>query len=787
MPALPINTLRGELVERLHDWILPMKRLITAFVIALAWAAPAWAQPPGTLTSLSAVHTLSNAEASKGLPVDFEATVTYYLGSQRLLFVQDGDLALFTLATTDAKLAPGDRVLIKGVTRQSFHPIVISNDVTIVHHGALPKPLPVAFGDLILGQRDCVLVTMRGVIHAADLAPGPTPSEHSTILQLLTDGGYIEATVDGENQDALNDLMDDEVEITGAAGGEFDDKMQQTGIVLHVSSSASIKIVRRANAALWSLPVTSMNRILGGYRISNFTPRIRVQGTITYYEPGSVVVLQSAGGSLWIKTGTSLPLRIGDLADATGFPGIMVADQARSANDGFLTLTHGEIKDSGVQMPVAPPLATWQQLAVTGDQGVGHHHDLVSIEGRVVTEAREGTQDEYILVADGHPFSAIYRHPNGQLLPMRQIPLGSNVRVTGICTAHDSNPFNGPVAFDILLRTFDDVEVVQKPSLLNVRNLILLVGLLLLVVFAVVARGWTIERKMRRQTAALAYLEQRRSRILEDINGSRPLAEIIEQITELVSLRLKGAPSWCQINNGARLGNCPPKLINLRVVQTEIPGRSGASLGTLFAAFDPLTKPDSDEFAALSMGAGLATLAIETRSLYSDLLKRSEFDLLTDIHNRFSLEKHLNALIADARQNAGIFGLIYIDLDRFKQVNDRYGHHIGDLYLQEAANRMKRQLRTHDMLARPGGDEFAALVSLVQNRADVEEIAIRLERCFDDPFTIGEYIFHASASVGFALYPEDATTNDNLLSAADAAMYVSKNAKKKASRIHPAA
>jgi len=465
-----------------------MKRLVATFVVVLGCAVAAWAGSPATLTSLRAVHALTNDEASKALPVAFEGTVTYYLGYESLLFVQDGDLAIFVLAKTDAKLSPGDRVLIKGTTRESFRPIVLSNDITILRRGALPKPLAATFGDLILGQHDCALVTVRGVIHAADLVPGPIPSMHNTTLQLLTGEGYIEATVDGENQGALNDLLDDEVEITGAAGGEFDDKMQQTGVVLHVSTSADIRILKRANAALWDLPVTPMNQILGGYRIANSTPRIRVQGVITYYQPGSVVLLQNGEKSLWIRTKTNIPLRIGDLADATGFPGIMDADQSRSANDGFLTLIHAEIRDGGVQMPFAPLHATWSQLATTGDQGKGHHYDLVTIEGQVVTEAREGAQDEYVLVSDGHPFSAIYRHPSGPFLEMKQIPLGSNVRITGICSVHDSNPFYGPVAFDILMRSFDDIVVVSRPSLLNVRDLMLLVGLLLVAVAVVGAR-----------------------------------------------------------------------------------------------------------------------------------------------------------------------------------------------------------------------------------------------------------------------------------------------------------
>jgi diguanylate cyclase (GGDEF)-like protein len=78
------------------------------------------------------------------------------------------------------------------------------------------------------------------------------------------------------------------------------------------------------------------------------------------------------------------------------------------------------------------------------------------------------------------------------------------------------------------------------------------------------------------------------------------------------------------------------------------------------------------------------------------------------------------------------------------------------------------------MLARLGGDEFAVLLPLVQARDEVVDIAGRLERCFDEPFALGEHLLHGSASVGIALYPEDATTSDGLFSAADAAMYVAK-------------
>jgi diguanylate cyclase (GGDEF)-like protein len=325
------------------------------------------------------------------------------------------------------------------------------------------------------------------------------------------------------------------------------------------------------------------------------------------------------------------------------------------------------------------------------------------------------------------------------------------------------------------------LATVAEPSWITIHRLTLLVGWLTALILTVGARIWFVERKVRRQIAGLAYVEQRRGKILEDINSSRPLAEILERITELVSVKLNGAACWCQVVDGARLGNCPldQKHASLRIAEHPIAARSGPAHGAIFAAFDSYTIPNTAEAEALGMGASLATLAIDTAHLYSDLVHRSEFDLLTDIQNRFSLEKHLENLIHVARQSAGIFGLLYIDLNEFKQVNDVYGHRAGDLYLQEVAHRMKRQLRPGDILARLGGDEFAVLVPNIHHRTDIEEIALRLECCFDEPFTGDGYVVHGSASVGTALYPEDGTTKDSLLSTADSGMYMVKQTKQR--------
>ncbi|HEY1902481.1 MAG TPA: GGDEF domain-containing protein [Terracidiphilus sp.] len=738
-----------------------MKRSLSVLTIIFGLVSAVWAAEPSALTTLRSIHALTNAEASRALPVAFEATVTYYLSYEQVLFVQDDGLALYVQAPTNAHLLPGDRVLVRGKTHNSYLPEIFADSVTLLHHGDLPKPVPATFDQLIQGQLDSTFVKVHAVVRTADISLSILSPIRSIVLQTVTDGGIIHVSLDSDDPNALKDLLDAEVEIVGVASGRFDGKNQLTGIDVNVSKLEDIHILKRASVVPWSLPVTSMGDILSSYHEESRTKRVLVHGAITYYQPGSMVVLQNGDKTLRIMTHTYTPLRIGDLADATGFPDL---------SDGFLTLTSAEVQDSLVQAPVEPLKATWDQLAASGNI-----FDLVSIEGQVRMEVREAAQDEYVLFSDGHLFSAIYRHPDrASQIPLpawKDIPLGSTVRITGICVLYNSDSFNGPVPFDILLRSFDDVTVIARPSWLSIRNLMVLIGLLLSVLFVVGARGWFIERRVRRQTASLAYVERRRSRILEDINNSRPLATTIEQITELVSYKLRGAPCWCQIADGAQLGNCPTKLAAFRVIQQDIPGRSGPALGVLFVALDPLTPPRELEAEALFMATALSALAIETRRLYADLHRRSEFDLLTDTHNRFSLDKRLDTLIAEARIAASVFGLIYIDLDEFKQINDLYGHHVGDRYLQEVAIRMKGQLRSHDLLARQGGDEFAALVTVVRNRADVEEIAQRLERCLDEPFVIEGYTVHGSASVGIALYPEDGETKGVLLNTADAAMY----------------
>jgi len=762
----------GKLHTGRPSVVVYLRAIIPAFTLGALGAAQALGAAP--LASIRTIKSLSVDEARHQLPVDIEATVLYARLYQATLFVEQDGLPIFIGAHTNLNLVPGDRVRIRGTTQPSFRTYVAASQIDFLGHGPVPAPRKVTYEQLRSGDTDCQLVTLKAHILSADFLTSGPNAPVTTSLEMLIDGEKAEATLDSGDPALPKELLDADVEITGVAGEQFDNKMQQTGILLHIQGKDWIKILSRAGSDPWSLPITPMNLLYGGYAMRDQNQRMRVHGTITYYEPGTALVLEDGARSVWVTTATYEPLRIGDVADAIGFPDV---------RNGFLNLTRSEIRDSGVQAPVIPALLTWRDLSTGGNESGGHNFDLVSIEGQVAAEVRQGVQDEYVIVAQGHVFSALMRHPapgSGALLPsMREVPVGSRIRVTGVCMLEYANPFNGDVPFNILMRSYDDIETLASPAWFDVRHLTMIVIALLLVTFFFGIRVVWTERHARRYNANQAYLERRRGKILEDINNSKPLAEILERITGLVSARLNGTPCWCKVADGATLGSCPGDefLSKLRVVRHDIPGRSGGTLGSMYAAFESNSTSRGEENEALKQASGLATLAIETSRLFSDLVHRSEFDLLTDIHNRFSLEKHLEGVIEDARQSAGIFGLLYVDLNDFKLVNDQYGHRTGDLYLQEVALRMKRQLRPGDVLARLGGDEFAVVVLHIHTRADVEVIAHRLERCFEQPFRCDGQVISGSASIGIAMYSDDGASRDSLLGAADAAMYVAKQTK----------
>jgi len=154
-----------------------------------------------------------------------------------------------------------------------------------------------------------------------------------------------------------------------------------------------------------------------------------------------------------------------------------------------------------------------------------------------------------------------------------------------------------------------------------------------------------------------------------------------------------------------------------------------------------------------------------------ELRKRAHHDPLTGLHNRLSFDERLNQELARARRTHTRLGLLYIDLDAFKPINDRYGHRTGDAVLREVAARLKSAVREMDTVSRLGGDEFTVILPEIDQSANVESIADGIHRRLELPFEYEGEQLHIGASIGIALFPEDGASERELLSHADAAMY----------------
>lgn len=162
---------------------------------------------------------------------------------------------------------------------------------------------------------------------------------------------------------------------------------------------------------------------------------------------------------------------------------------------------------------------------------------------------------------------------------------------------------------------------------------------------------------------------------------------------------------------------------------------------------------------------------VELERSRSALQQEATHDSLTGLANRRLFYDRLHQAILHAQRYGGKVGILYVDLDRFKEINDRHGHHVGDAVLTEVAKRLTASMRGSDSIARLGGDEFVVLLEEVQGRDDCLAAAHKIEQALnaDTPFFgLGVEI---AASIGQALYPDDGGDEDVLIRAADASMY----------------
>jgi diguanylate cyclase (GGDEF)-like protein len=149
-------------------------------------------------------------------------------------------------------------------------------------------------------------------------------------------------------------------------------------------------------------------------------------------------------------------------------------------------------------------------------------------------------------------------------------------------------------------------------------------------------------------------------------------------------------------------------------------------------------------------------------------------DDLTELPNRRFFRERLDLALHGERMEIRPLAVLYLDLDGFKALNDLYGHDTGDALLSTIARRLSHALRAEDVVSRLAGDEYACLIRGVSSRERLKQIAATLFRVVSAPFRIGTLELTVHPSIGIALHPNDGATTDELMKAADGAMYTAK-------------
>jgi len=203
--------------------------------------------------------------------------------------------------------------------------------------------------------------------------------------------------------------------------------------------------------------------------------------------------------------------------------------------------------------------------------------------------------------------------------------------------------------------------------------------------------------------------------------------------------------------------------------------KHGQVLGSFTLLFPDVPCMTEEDMGLIGIMIEIATIAIEGRRSEKKILQLAHYDELTGLPNRFLYNQHLAKALSLAERNRTRLAVLFLDLDRFKNINDTFGHDEGDKVLRSVSQRFRQTLRESDIVARVGGDEFILLIDQFNEPRDLGDIADKLLFEASQPFEIYGQECQLSASIGIATFPTDGRDAQTLLKNADIAMYRAKN------------
>jgi signal transduction histidine kinase len=493
-----------------------LELLFCSVLVLLIAAQPAPAkQSSELLTNASEVLSLSDERALSGIKVSIKGVVTAAESDWGgRFFVQDSSGGVFVENISDVQPAPGDVVVVSGITAPGgYAPIVSKPSWRTVGTAPLPEPKMVPIEQLMSGAEDSQRIQISGIVRNVQVY-------NSSRFQVeLASGGYfINAFGPIPTGVDLQSLVGAEVTIKGTAATSFNAPLRHLiDVDVYVPFSRDFVVEKQPDPNPFGKPLTSINSIGQYHRGRPPGYRVHVRGVVTYQRKGEDVFIQDDTGGLEITSSQIISLAPGDVIDAVGFPGVRK----------FLPVLEDAVlrKTDKPRVVLQPKKTSIAELL----EGL-HHADFISLEGKLLDRLVEDapspnggpdvTKTTLVLQNSNLLFTAEAETARPDPL-LKSIPIGSTLKVIGICLLQSDE--HGKIeSFQMLLPAPSDVGIITKPSWLTAQHLMIILGIALLII--IVTASWII--MVSKRNVALRQLMHEREQDQKELQKAHDTLEL---------------------------------------------------------------------------------------------------------------------------------------------------------------------------------------------------------------------------------------------------------------------
>ena len=743
--------------------------LVAVFLVAASPGAGALARVHGSsLRRIHQIRQLTPEQLAKTPAVHVRGVVTYYDSIVPNLFIEDATAGIWVdlRGSRDVRLQPGEVLDVRGVAQEGFSPYIAHPRWKIVGHARLPEPRRLMYDQAATGSWDADWVRIDGVVRSfVEEAAG-----NVLVIDVATPTGAFKVRIPNYEAKFPMHLVDATVQFRGVLGATFNRLNELVEIHLMMPSMADAKVLKPAPKHPFSVAVTPISMIR---RFSSDLPdmhRVLVRGIVTARFAGKGLYLMDSTGGVYAESQDGTPVKAGDAVEVLGFP---------AAGDFSPVLMSSTIRAMHHHIALAP-------VRITGKQALQGAYDaqLVNLAGRVESVRNWAGTTSLLMESNDHvPFVAVLA---GGGMKRSQALVGATLDLTGICTVKtDSN--GNPSDFQIVLRSPKDVRVVSGPPWLTARR----AGLVILAVVATAGMIliWVVilRRRLHKQTRIIRLklknemaLEEKYRRVFErnltglyiadpdgtilDCNDACAVILGFPNRQELLDHRAEAERITSDLHGAVQ----PDAIVS---AERRFQRRDGSWAWSLNSA---RLIPQNGHGPAVMEGALVDITDLKEAQERIQVL--AYYDSLTGLPNRTLLMDRLRKGVSSAKRHKEKLALLFLDLDRFKTINDSLGHSCGDELLLEMGRRLQATVRDQDTVARLGGDEFLVVLGAVEDDSDAAIAAERIARETNREFYIQGQALSVTCSIGVSMFPDHGEDVETLIKSADAAMYSAKEA-----------